>query len=286
MNNRVSANIRNLRKAFVETQKDLAQAINVSESTISNYEHDIRQPDMETLKTITDHYDFPLERMLEEDLSWLDFTSHSMDWDSCIILFEAMLPIICSEKAMNNSHFSKAYAITEEIKQKIIAHENYMFFRLERAMEEYESTLIEDADLVEAAANMIWLVFVIYATYPDEQSQKIGEAVLYGKDRKKDFIKKYVLKNSNHFNNKAVKNKREYVKDSQENVMILIKILKQSPDYNSLADYYLALRYVIGMVDNEHDCASNKTMGVEMMNSFATLGNEYARIFLNTAFSM
>lgn len=286
MNNKIGENIRNLRKACGETQKDLAQVLNVSETAITNYEKGTRQPDMQTLKAIADHYDFPLERIMEEDLSWLDFTSHSIDWDSYITVFKAIFPIICSEKAMNNAHFSKAYAITEEIRQKIIVHENPMFSRVERAMEEYEAAFLEDADIVEAVANMIWLVFVIYSSYPDEQSQKMGEAVLYGKGRKKDFIKKYVLKNSNQTNNEALANKREYVKDSQETVMALIGILKQSSDYYALGDYYLALRYVTGMINNEYNGAFNKTIGMELMTSLATLENEYAIKMLKSALSM
>ena len=42
-----------------------------------------------------------------------------------------------------------------------------------------------------------------------------------------------------------------------------------------LADYYMALRYVIGMVANDYSDDLNKTIGMEMLLSFAELGNKY-----------
>ena len=95
-----------------------------------------------------------------------------------------------------------------------------------------------------------------------------------------------MLKNSNQTNDEALGKKREYVKDSQETVMALINILKQSSDYYALGDYYLALRYVTGMIDNEYSGAFNKTIGMELMTSLATLENEYAIKMLKSALSM
>lgn len=284
MNLKIGNNIQNLRKACGETAKELAEILNVSESTIYNYEKGIRQPDMQILKAIADHYDFPIERIMEEDLSWLNFKSHKVDWDKIISLFETILPLVCSETSMKNAHFSKAYIITNEILQKIQNHEDILSSRIERAMEEYQAAFIEDSSVVEAAANILWLVFVIYSTYTDEHSQKMGEAILYGKGSDEDFIKKYVLEKSNSANSKDSTYKKEYVKESQENVMVLIKILKESSEYHNLGDYYLALRYITGMIDNEYNSAFNKTIGMEMMNSFAMLGNEYAIKMIKSAF--
>lgn len=286
MNIKIGANILNLRKACGETAKELAELLNVAESTIYNYEKGIRQPDMQTLKMIANHYDFPVERIINEDLSWLDFTVHQIDWENFISVFEIMFPITCSEKSMKNSHFSKAYDITNEIWFKIRNNESVMFFRIERAMEEYEAAIIDDNNIIEAAANMLWLVFIIYSMFPDEHSQKMGEAILHGKGNKKDFIKKYVLRKSDFTSSNETSDKKEYVKDSQENVMVLINMLKQSTDFQDLGDYYLALRYVVGMIENEYNGAFNKTIGMEMMTSFATLGNKYALKMLKAALYM
>lgn len=54
-----------------------------------------------------------------------------------------------------------------------------------------------------------------------------------------------------------------------------LRILKESGVYSNLADYYMALRYVIGMVANDYSDDLNKTIGMEMLFSFAELGNKY-----------
>lgn len=124
-------------------------------------------------------------------------------------------------------------------------------------------------------ANMLWLMFISYALMPDEHSVKMGEAVLYGKSLKKDFVKKYVLRDANPISEEDAANKREYVKDSQDGMLQLIRLLKQSDTYSDLADYYLAMRYAIGMVANDYSDDLNKTIGMEMLTAYASLGNQY-----------
>ncbi|MBQ8193747.1 MAG: hypothetical protein IJZ47_00125, partial [Oscillospiraceae bacterium] len=109
---------------------------------------------------------------------------------------------------------------------------------------------------------------------------KMGEAVLYGKALDKKFVKQYVLKDSYPISEQNLQNKRAYVEDSQETVVTLIRFLKESDEYADLADYYTALRYVIGMVANEYSDDMNKTIGIEMLLSFAQLGNKYVIRYL------
>ena len=83
------------------------------------------------------------------------------------------------------------------------------------------------------------------------------------------------MKDSNPISKENTSNKRAYVEDSQETVVALIQVLKESVEYSNLADYYMALRYVIGMVANDYSDDLNKTIGMEMLLSFAELGNKY-----------
>lgn len=142
-------------------------------------------------------------------------------------------------------------------------------------MEAFAGAYDECPSLAEAIANMIWLMFISYALMSDEHSIKMGETVLYGKSLKKDFVKKYVLKDANPISEEDAANKREYVKDRQEGMLQLIRLLKQSENYGDLADYYLAMRYVIGMVANDYSDDLNKTIGMEMLMAYASLGNQY-----------
>ena len=274
---KIAKNIRDLRKAHGETQKELGRAINVEENTISMYESGKRQPDMQTIQTIAEHYGFPVDRLMDDDFSQMDFKISTMTWDKMIATLEVQFPIICSDKAMQDQHFAQGYKRTQEIWGELkSSHEGIMRSAIESALKEYESSLIDNPETVESAANMLWLTFINYALMPDEHSVKIGEAVQFGKSLKSDFVKKYVLKDSNPISVESASNKREFVKDSQEAIALLIRILKESGNYSDLADYYIAIRYVIGMVDNEYSDDLNKTIGMEMLTTFAELGNGYA----------
>lgn len=273
---KIAKNIRDIRKAHGETQSDLASAINVSETAVGNYETGARQPDMQTIQAIAEHYGFPVDRLLNEDFSQMDFKLSTLTWEKAMDVMAIQFPIICTDKAMQDPNFAEGYRRTQEIWSKVKEGQaGIMRSFIESAFQKYEDAIIDNNELVEAVANTLWLTFLVYALMPDEHSVKMGEAVLFGKSLKKDFVKSYVLKDANPISKENAENKRTYVADSQETVIALIRILKEYDDYADLADYYMALRYVIGMVANDYSDDLNKTIGMEMLLSFAELGNKY-----------
>lgn len=274
---RITRNIRDLRKAHGETQKELGRAINVEESTISMYESGKRQPDMQTIQAIASHYGFPVDRLMDDNFSQMDLNLSTMTWDKMIAALEAQFPIMCSKKAMQDQHFANGFKKTQEIWQNLkLSHESIMISSIKLALDSYEASLSDNPETAESAANMLWLIFINYALMPDEHSVKMGEAVLFEKSLKPDFIKKYVLKDVNPISEEDAANKKAFIRDRQEAIIVLIHILKDSANYADLADYYIAIRYVIGMVANEYSDDLNKTIGMEMLTSFAELGNKYA----------
>lgn len=273
---KTAKNIRDIRKAHGETQSDLASAINVSEKAVGNYETGARQPDIQTIQAIAQHYGFPVDRLMNEDFSQMDFKLSALTWEKAMEVMSIQFPIVCSEEAMEDPSFAEGYKRTQEIWGKVKeGQSDIMRSFIESAFQKYEDAIIGNNDLVEAVANALWLTFLVYALMPDEHSAKMSEAVLFGKSLKKDFVKKYVLKDSNPISKENAANKRAYVEDSQETVVALIRILKESGKYSDLADYYMALRYVLGMVANDYSDDLNKTIGIEMLLSFAELGNKY-----------
>jgi transcriptional regulator with XRE-family HTH domain len=273
---KIGKNIRDIRKAHGETQSDLASAINVSETAAGNYETGARQPDMQTIQAIAEHYGFPVDRLLNEDFSQMDFKLSTLTWEKAMDVMAIQFPVICTDKAMQDPNFAEGYRRTQEIWSKVKEGQaGIMRSFIESAFQKYEDAIIDNNELVEAVANTLWLTFLVYALMPDDHSVKIGEAVLFGKSLKKDFVKSYVLKDANPISKENAENKRAYVADSQETVIALIRILKEYDDYADLADYYMALRYVIGMVANDYSDDLNKTIGMEMLLSFAELGNKY-----------
>lgn len=273
---KISKNIRDIRIAHGETQKELAIAINVSESAIANYETEQREPDMQILKSIAERYGFPVDRLMNEDFSQMDFKLSTMTWQKTMEILAVQFPIICTDRAMQDKSFAEGYRRTQEIWNKVKEGQTYIMDSfIESAFQEYENAYINNNDIVEAIANILWLTFLVYALLPDEHFVKMGEAIMFGKSLNRNFVKNYVLKDSNPISKENFENKRAYIEKSQDAMLELIRILKESEKYSDLADYYMALRYVIGMVANDYSDDLNKTIGMEMLTSFAQLGNKY-----------
>ena len=212
---KIAKNIRDIRKAHGETQSDLAEAINVSEKAVGNYETGTRQPDMQTIQAIAEHYGFPVDRLINEDFSQMDFKLSTLTWEKAMEVMAIQFPIVCSDKAMEDPNFAEGYKRTQEIWVKVKEGQSgIMRSFIESAFQKYEDAIIDNNNLVEAVANTLWLTFLVYALMPDEHSVKMGEAVLFGKALKRDFVKNYVLKDSNPISKENAENKRAYVADA------------------------------------------------------------------------
>ena len=68
--NRLSQNIKSLRKRMGETQEDLAYSIGLdSKSAVANWESGNNRPSPESLKKIAARYRVTVDQLLEDDLS-------------------------------------------------------------------------------------------------------------------------------------------------------------------------------------------------------------------------
>lgn len=65
----MARNIGCLRELYGEERADLAEAIGLSESAISNYENDIRSPQRDELFLIAQHYNVSVNDILNYDFS-------------------------------------------------------------------------------------------------------------------------------------------------------------------------------------------------------------------------
>lgn len=288
MRNKISGlgkNIRNLRKAHGETQMDLAFSLGYEfVSRISMYENGTREPDLETIQKIAEHYNITLDRLVRTDFSKCNFMSTTYSWDNMISMFEIMFPIVYSEDALKNPYFKKAYIRTDKILQEIKNGSIVLPSEFEAAIDDYSESF-EEAEIIDAVANKLSLIFVFYSALPDERAIKIGEALLHDKIPSKKFIKNYVLNNTE---DSACSNERKkaYARDLNTVVVSCIQILKGSKEYSELGDYYLALRYIIGMIDNDYERISNMDIGMEMMLSYLSLGNLYAFRYIEKSISI
>ena len=64
---RFSTNLRNLRISRHMTQMDLANGLNTSQSSITAWETEAREPDFKTIRRIADFFDVPISALLPSD---------------------------------------------------------------------------------------------------------------------------------------------------------------------------------------------------------------------------
>ena len=116
-NSKIASNIRNLRLVYGETQEELGRAINVENNTISMYESGNRQPDLQMLHVIAEHYGVLVDEIMNSDLFDVNpfDTLISISIEHSLAIVQSMFPFVKSDEALQEPHFAKAYELTEKL---------------------------------------------------------------------------------------------------------------------------------------------------------------------------
>lgn len=277
-NSKIGTNIKNLRKAYGETQKELGNVIGVENHTISQYESGKNLHGRETLQMIATHYGVSLERLLTDDFSNMDMTDLKLSWNKTISMFEIMYPIISTDEAMEDIYFQKAFHDHIDFQEKIKRGLDIVSIRqIERILKKYLLSY-QKSGQIEAAANIANLMVLSYINYSYEEAEKVGTAIYFGKGEQNDFAKKYLLKHKIKIEDDKLQKKQ--TKKVYEKIIHWIKVLKKSSEYSDLGDYYIALLFMRNMVDNEKSAVLNEEFGTDMMLILGDLDNQYAVSYL------
>lgn len=283
--NRLGKNIRSLRVAYGETQEQLGEAIgNFAKNAISYYETGDRQPSKETLRAIAKHYTVSVEELLHSDFTSIG--KITVDKDAFGKNIDIILPIVSSDRAMQNKSFKKAFEAQEAfygqlhllsldgIENMDVWHDGYM-------------TAAKDDDIkAEATANLIalWYLWMMLLKTPlavmNNQPAALGQVVA------KDETARKTIENVDPSFETDVKAILSELDDHEmeEEISEMLTTIKRSKEWSDLADYYLALQYVWNLVDNDLDWGFNQRIGVEMMWAFVSVKNTYATQFLKCSF--
>ncbi|MDR4888226.1 helix-turn-helix transcriptional regulator [Fredinandcohnia sp. QZ13] len=276
-------NIRYLRTAYGETQLELAIAVGLeSPNTIANYEKGERSPKPDIRKKIALHY-----RITEDELSHSDFSAFHVsssqlgDKEKMMEMTLLMFPIICTEKAMKDSLFQKGHeahmrALDAMKEGRAFAESDY-----DTCVNAYSDSY-DTSETPESVANLLWWFLISEMSVKNRWMIEGAKALNDKRVSNEAFFKSFYLKDY------SINEEEDCLEDVEQNdleeldqaIIELLKELKKDVQYSSLADYYTALRYVLGCVNNELTEAMNMAVGAEMMWAFTQLGNEYAMKFI------
>lgn len=279
--NQLGRNIKHLREMHAETLDELGAVIHCAKSTVKGYENGSRKPDLQTLQDIASHYNKPVDELLHTDLTGLGELTLDMNSISGMLdLINVMLPLYCSEAAMKNDNFKKGYELSQRLLDGFAKAEILPGNMIVRIFEAYLNAADESEEPV-AFANIMWCIFVWWTQiYDTDQILSLQNKQLSKKLTFKDYMKLRDTESS------EIKEKRKaFVSDFEEVITGVLKALKTDLEWSDLADYYLALRYIVGMVDTDLSNEMNSSVGMQMMLSFMTLGNDHAFKFCDTCLS-
>jgi transcriptional regulator with XRE-family HTH domain len=278
--NKIAKNIKNLRQAYGETQQELADTINVSVSAIANYEKGDRQVDLQKLQAIATHYRCTLEQLVRVDISSHQLHDSSFEYSTLIEVLKGLLPLFCSDKALSNDAFKRAYESTLRMWEAVERSEEPTSELVDACFDNYEDALGEP-QTVELIANFLNLLFLFaLGITADENDVRIDDAIRKSRIRGESVKKKLFLRNREHDSNSDnVKEKLihdDLIHDFYELTTPIIQKLMAHPEWVDLAHYYISLRYFTGLVVNDFSDDFNNVIGMEMMKSLVLLGNSYA----------
>jgi len=276
-------NIRCLRKAYGETQEELGFALGVEKNTISSYETGRTEPGKEMLSSIAKHYLVSVEELLFTDLSYMGKINFKED-DKYIIFkkISKFFPCIWTETAMENEHFKKA---CEKHKHFIEVSEKNCEFEVDAlfaCIKEYEEAYLTEVSREEAAANFVGLCFLFILILKMTPKMVNDRPAVIAKLASLDSELNDALENidSNYEKDSLEFKELFYDQEMKKKMQEMKIVIKKSRTLCELADYYVALEYFSGIIENELEYEFNQRIGMEMLKAFTAIGNRYARQLL------
>ena len=283
MMDRLSNNIKSLRKSMGETQEDLAYSLDLnSKSAIANWESGENRPSPDNIKKIADHYRVTVDQLLNDDLcinfSLIDFLSGLNDNEN----YDLLHSLICLFPIVNFKDEDELFPrlvdaknFHKKFQECIKNNDETAFDYLEKAMRIY-AEFEENKDCVSADANAlgILLFFTLYIKNLTEFEGLDTIFEIRNKNERKKEIKcfiseDYLCKNVDISDTLRSILSEDYYKD----ILELIMMLKGNKRLFQLGDYYHCLIYIFDVVDNELSTGMNKQIGFALLSDLSLMKN-------------
>lgn len=291
MMDRLSNNIKSLRKSMGETQEDLAYSLDLnSKSATANWESGENRPSPDNIKRLADHYRVTVDQLLGEDLStdfsmvkWLNNLGKSDNYDY-FHSFVCLFPIVDSKKEeelypklVDAKKFHKE--CFECLKNK---DENYHSYLI-KALEVY-GELEKDPACISAKANELSLLLLNMIMVRNSiDLDGIDECFVIKNEKKRSKeIKRFISEKILSGDTNSSDTFRQIVfEDFYKDIMEEIMALKSHKSLFQLGDYYHCILYLFDMTDNDLGTAINQQIGLALLSDLSLMKNKHVSRFKN-----
>lgn len=278
-NQTIGVNLRMLRKIHHETQEELGEILGLSKSAICAYEKGERALDTQKLQLYANHYRKSIDELVHGNLTSLNSMQYFKSGKAQMkIMLDAMYPRAYSEEAAKDEYFKIAYEKHTKICEALYEMEKPSKLLVDQCWEAYTEAL-EKSEIVEAAVNLLGIILICWSSIADEQQEEIGNTIK--KSGKKPIETKKLLPAGDSIISSEIEKLREtFLERFDEMTMGLIAITKATEEWAECGDFYLAMKYMVGMQDNYLSLEMNLQIGIQLMCSLFELENPYAVSFL------
>lgn len=291
-------NIRALRKSFGKSLNQMADDLAtagdsdkrfdenyrfIQKQTISQYENGKRIPEREYLNIIAKYFKVTVDELLYGDFTNLKFNIEDLNNKEINIkYFNSLFPITFTEKALENDKFKQAYTIHKKVFNYFTNQTtDYKESDIDKLKTLYESAYREDK-IIESIYNLLsWTMFedYIYSILTPSNLEKIDidDNISSSEFLEMLYLNKPELEPEDVEKNEIFKKElKEYLEKQDITFYTYITILKKKNKYTDFADFYIALRYILGLFsDNNYE--TNRLIGTSLLNTLDYIGNDYIR---------
>lgn len=282
---RLGQNLKQIREKNGETITDLSEVLGKATNTISQYENNKRKPSYEDLEKISNHYNVSIDDLLYSDLSdsldtvkMLNNIKNNYEFldKKCLLMF----PILSSTEAKQNKKFTRALMLH---KSWFNDSEHFTDNEIGELLDLYFDLYFE-TDFAVVRANILGIIFLVASigTMSEIRDEFLSFIKHKGKTNKYNNTKFFV---SNFYLDRKKTSLDEIIDASKSEIdnfiLLLLSNLKGVETLYNLREYYLALRYIFGIVNNSFNEINNKKFGILLMLDLEKMGNKYAKNYLS-----
>ena len=269
----ISKNLKELKKYYKERQLDIAQAVNIPESTYSEYVNMSRTPTEENVAKLAARYGITEYELANTEIAFGNnvaskiFVNFAKDQNN----LELMFPFIKINNNKDDYLFKEAFKLHHNLFYGNDSDDKDLI-KIQRLYRESYNKFKN----LDSYANFATLIFLLEAC-------KLNPKII-AYCNESDFLNENEM--DYYFKDVVLKRFKKTKKEEKEDNMVIIfknmidkmlKKLNKDKRYSDFVQYFIMLEYIFGFGNLELSEEYNHLVGGEMLDKLYIIGNPYVK---------
>ena len=285
----IGRNIKAIRNANKKNYLDFATAINISDSLLEKIENGTRHATDVIIQRIANISGFSFSEIKYKDLSYLekgdlyfkeylsigDFAKANELETFFIDIMKLQFPILEDKKSLEDNEFNAGIHIAHEKIQSWEFSSEECINAINHFIRAEKNPICSDLSAINILSCFGYLYIAnILSSIPENEVQAILKKNIASLS---DYLG---LFSTSKIQSKIQKNKKDYLKNYNGFLTTYMRKLAASTENSDYAYYFLCLRYLSGIMDEDItliDANQMRVFGESMFDSLWKMGNKYAK---------